>query len=110
MTLVRHDLIDAPLDGTPAVERSRITRIDLGPGAPTGLHQHPCDVVGYILEGTVRFQLEGRPERLLRAGDAFHEPKNTRVAHFDNISDTETVTFLACYLLGPGVNEVIEML
>jgi quercetin dioxygenase-like cupin family protein len=108
--LVRQDLLEVPLDGTPAVERSRLTRIDLPPGAPTGAHRHPCDVIGYVLTGTIRFQLEGHPERLLHPGDAFHEPKGARMAHFDNVSDTESAAFLACYLLSPGVDEIIEML
>jgi quercetin dioxygenase-like cupin family protein len=108
--LVRHHLLEVPLEGTPAIERSRVTRIDLAPGAPTGPHRHPCDVVGYVLEGTIRYRIDGEPERTLHPGDAFHEPKGVRMAAFDNASGTEPAAFLVCYLLSPGVEKIIEML
>lgn len=107
---VREELLDVALAGPLAVERSRMTRIELGPGQPAGLHRHPCDVVGYVLAGTIRFQVAGRPEVLLHAGEAFHEPRDARIPHFDNASDTEPAIFLACYLLGPDQDQVIEML
>jgi quercetin dioxygenase-like cupin family protein len=42
------------------------------PGAPP--HRHPGPVFGYMLEGEMIFELEGEPERVIRAGEAFWEP------------------------------------
>ena len=67
-------------------------------------------MVGYIAAGTIRFQVEGEEERILRAGDAFHEPAGAPVAHFDNASAHAAATFIAFYLLPPGEDSVIEML
>jgi hypothetical protein len=46
----------------------------------------------------------------LQAGDAFLEPANVRIPHFDNLSETEAAVFIACYLLPPGEDRLIEML
>lgn len=48
----------------------------LGAGSP---HRHPGFVMGYILEGTLEFKIEGQPQRTLRKGDSFFEP--TMILH-----------------------------
>lgn len=42
--------------------------------APSPRHAHPGFVLGYVLAGDFRFQLEGQPEETLPAGHAFYEP------------------------------------
>ena len=50
-------------------------RLDLPPGDPgTPPHRHSGPVFGYVLEGEIVFELEGEPERVIRAGEAFWEP------------------------------------
>jgi quercetin dioxygenase-like cupin family protein len=106
----RHDLLTAALGGSRQVDRVEIKRIDLAPGQVTGPHRHPCPVVGHILSGSIRFQIEGRPARTLRAGDAFLEPANLRIRNFDNASAKESASFVAYYLLAAEENDIIEML
>lgn len=108
--IVREELLDAQLTPTAAVDRVKLARVVLAPGQATGLHRHPCNVVGSILDGEVRFQVEGEPERTLHPGDAFHEPAGRRIAHFDNASGDHEVVFLACYALAPGEDRLIEVL
>src|SRR4051812_32840093 len=49
--------------------------IQFPPGDPgTPPHRHPGPAFGYVLEGEMRFELEGEPERILRAGETFWEP------------------------------------
>lgn len=108
--ITRESLLSAALaDGT-TVERVEMARIELAPGQPAGRHFHPCDVVGYIVSGAIRFQIAGEPETMLEAGDAFHEPAGGEIAQFDNASDEQPATFIACYLLPPGEKRLIEML
>jgi quercetin dioxygenase-like cupin family protein len=106
----RHDLLTASLGSGRAVDRVEIKRIDLAPGQSTGAHRHPCPVVGHILSGSIQFQIEGRPAKTLRAGDAFFEPANLRIRRFDNVSPREPATFVAYYLLSEQDREIIEML
>ncbi|MER8157234.1 cupin domain-containing protein [Streptomyces sp. NPDC094472] len=42
------------------------------PGAPP--HRHSGPAFGYMLEGEMLFELEGEPERVIRAGESFREP------------------------------------
>ena len=106
----RQDLLDAILDSPAAVARCRVSRVELGPGQAAGLHFHPGHVIGYVLRGTIRFQIGEQAERLLTAGDAFHEPARAHVPHFDNASRDDPAVFLACYLLPEGEDRLIEML
>jgi quercetin dioxygenase-like cupin family protein len=110
MEIVRVPLLDAALERRPEIGHVQAARIELAPEQETGRHRHPCDVVGYLAAGTIRFQVEGEAERILRAGDAFHEPSGAPIAHFDNASAHEPATFIAFYLLPPGEDTLIEML
>ncbi|WP_163509502.1 cupin domain-containing protein [Fodinicola acaciae] len=81
------------------VERVETYRVELPPGAGTGLHVHPGGVSGYIVSGRAAYQLEGQDVEELSAGSGFFEPAGARVARFDNLSATEPVVFVAHYLL-----------
>jgi quercetin dioxygenase-like cupin family protein len=49
--------------------------VELPPGDPgTPSHRHSGPVFGYMIEGEMIFELEGEPERVIRAGEAFWEP------------------------------------
>lgn len=72
-------------------------------------HQHPCPVVGVVLEGSIRFQVAGRPEQILRAGDTFLEPADTPIAHFDNPGPGRA-RFVAFYLAGADTGELTRLI
>jgi quercetin dioxygenase-like cupin family protein len=107
-TIERKHLLTALL-GNRNVTSVDIRQIDFQPGQQTGRHLHPCTVVGYIVSGTASLQIEGQPTQTLPAGSAFHEPANSVIAAFDNASDSESMTFIACYLLD-GDQELIQLL
>jgi len=86
-----------------------VREINFSPKQKTGRHQHPIPVMGYIVSGTVLFEADGQSARVLHTGDAFYEPANITIEHFDNQSDTEPLKFVAYYLLN-GETELIKML
>jgi quercetin dioxygenase-like cupin family protein len=86
-----------------------VREIRLQAGQQSGRHLHPCAVLGYIVEGTATYQIEGEAEQILPAGSAFHEPAGAVIANFGNASDVEPMTFVAFYLLN-GEQALIEML
>lgn len=65
--------------------------LELPPGDSGTLpHRHSGPVFGYMLEGEMLFELEGEPERVIRAGEAFWEPGGD-VIHYqaaNNLADT----------------------
>jgi quercetin dioxygenase-like cupin family protein len=108
--IVRKALLTAALEPAKKTHRVKIKQIDFRPCQKTGLHLHPCPVVGYVVKGSVFFQVEGQPSKTLHAGDAFFEPANARIIHFDNASAIESMTFIAFYLLAGDEHALIRML
>lgn len=109
-TIYRKPLLTAVLQQAKKVGKVEIKEIVFQPSQKTGLHFHPCPVVGYIAEGAVTFQIEGGEERTLRAGEAFFEPPSVKILKFDNASDTKGMKFIAFYLLDADEDELIRML
>src|ERR1700677_3173929 len=44
-------------------------------GAGIGFHTHPGDEAGYVLKGNLILKTRGQPDRLLKAGDSFFNPR-----------------------------------
>jgi len=78
--------------------------VELPPGDPgTPPHRHSGPVFGYMLEGEMTFELEGEPERVIRAGEAFWEPGGD-VIHYqaaNHLSDARS-RFLVVMIGVPG--------
>jgi quercetin dioxygenase-like cupin family protein len=110
MPPIRRPLLSVTLDGRPRVEGVQITEIELPANEPTGLHVHPVPVVGYVLAGQIRFEIEGQTPRTLTTGSAFYEPAGAHIRQFDNASPIESARFVAVYLRGAGEQELIRML
>ena len=43
------------------------------PGAASAPHTHACPVIGYVLHGAIRFQVDSQPEVVFHAGESFYE-------------------------------------
>ncbi len=84
------------------IERIEAHRVTLRPGQKAGRHLHPGGVVGYVLDGTIAFEIAGQPMVQLGPGSAFYEPPGATIARFDNLSDTAAATFVAFYPLAGG--------
>jgi quercetin dioxygenase-like cupin family protein len=104
----RKQLLTAVL-GNRNVSAVDVREIRLAPGQQAGRHLHPCAVLGYIVEGTAIYQIEGETAQVLPAGSAFYEPADTVIANFGNASETASMQFVAFYLLD-GEQELIRML
>ena len=50
-----------------------VLELTFAPGTTSPKHSHPGFILGYILEGEYRFQLEGQPHSILSTGDVFCE-------------------------------------
>ena len=106
----RKVLLETPLAQAKPVTLLRSDLITLPPGSIPGAHRHPVPVVGYVVEGEILLKEQGQPGRIVKAGEAFHEPANVIIEHFDNHSADRPAVFVAQYLLGPDDSETVEML
>lgn len=91
--LLRHDL------GTPGREVLQV-RVDFGPGAAFGKHTHPGEEIAYVLEGTLEYQVEGKPPVTLTAGDALFIPAGT--VHAAKNVGSDNAAELATYIVEKG--------
>jgi quercetin dioxygenase-like cupin family protein len=105
----RKPLMTAALRNAKSIHRVEIKEIELAPGQKTGAHLHRCPVVGYVVAGSILFRIDGRPPMKLEAGDAFYEPVDAKVLHFDNTGEVRA-KFVAFYLMGRDDHELITML
>jgi quercetin dioxygenase-like cupin family protein len=77
--------------------------VEFPPGDPgTPPHRHTGPAFGYVLEGEMLFELEGEPERVLRAGEAFWEPGGDVIHYQDgNYRSDVPVRFLVTMICAP---------
>ena len=97
--LLEQDLPDVDLGGwsVTAVE------VRYAPGQTSSAHRHPGFVLGYVLEGRIRFQIDGGPLQVLGVGEMFYEPPGSVHRVSANASDTEPARMLAMVFAEKGV-------
>jgi len=75
-----------------------LLEVRYGPGEASSPHSHPCAVMGYVVEGSLRTQVQGEPEMIYKAGETFYEAPNGVHLVSANASSTEPAKFVA-YLI-----------
>jgi quercetin dioxygenase-like cupin family protein len=75
-----------------------LVEVRYGPGEASSPHSHPCAVIGYVAEGSLRTQVQGQPEMIYKAGQSFYEAPNGVHLVSANASATEPAKLLA-YLI-----------
>jgi quercetin dioxygenase-like cupin family protein len=75
-----------------------IVEVTYPPGGVNTAHRHPCPVIGYVLEGAVRMQIMGQPERIYKQGDTFSETPSDVHLVSANASQETPARFLAYFV------------
>ena len=91
--LQRHDLSAA---GREALQ----VRVDIAPGVLAPPHKHPGEEIIYVLEGTLVYEVEGKPPVTLKAGDVLFIPYGT--VHSAKNVGTVNAAELATYVVEKG--------
>ena len=84
------------LDG--AHVKTTLVEVNYGPGEASPPHTHPCAVVGYVVEGSLRMRVEGQPEKLYSVGESFYEAPNGAHAVSANASATQPAKLIAYFV------------
>lgn len=91
--LQRHDL-SAP--GREVIQ----VRVDFDPGYTSPRHTHPGEEIIYVIEGTLEYEIEGQPTRMVKAGDVLFVPAGA--VHLGrNVGNTNGAE-LATYIVEKG--------
>jgi len=91
--LQRHDL---SVPGHEAIQ----VRVDFEPGAAFPKHSHPGEEIIYVLQGSLEYQLQGKPPVMLKAGDVLFVPAGT--IHAAKNVGSGTASELATYIVEKG--------
>jgi quercetin dioxygenase-like cupin family protein len=86
----------------PALDGARLevtlVEVRYAPGGGSAPHRHTCPVLGYVIEGALRTQVDGEPVQVYRAGQSFYEAPNGVHEVSANASDREPVRFTAAFV------------
>jgi quercetin dioxygenase-like cupin family protein len=91
--LQRHDI--------PGTGREGVTMaIEIPPGVSSARHSHPGEDFGYLIEGTIVLQVDGKPPLTVRAGEVFF----TERGHIHSARNIGTTTARAVdtYIIDKG--------
>ena len=91
--LQRHDL------GVPGREVVQV-RVDFDPGVASPKHTHPGEEIIYVLEGSLEYEVEGKPPVTLKAGEVLFIPAGT--IHSAKNVDSGNGAELATYIVEKG--------
>jgi quercetin dioxygenase-like cupin family protein len=91
--LQRHDL---SVPGREVIQN----RIDISSQAPLVKHTHPGEEIIYVLEGSLEYQIEGKPPITVKAGDVLFVPAGT--IHAVKNVGSGTAAELATYVVEKG--------
>jgi quercetin dioxygenase-like cupin family protein len=91
--LQRHDL-SAP--GREVIQ----ARVEIDPGVTSPRHTHPGEEIIYVLEGSLEYQVEGKPPVTLKAGDVLFIPAGT--VHAAKNVGSGNAAELATYVVEKG--------
>jgi quercetin dioxygenase-like cupin family protein len=94
-------LLSKDLAGLPGKEAVMLT-VEYPPGGSSLAHRHDANVFVYVLEGTLRMQVDGAPSVTLKAGETFYENPTDVHRVSANASDTEPVKFLVVMIKDKG--------
>lgn len=96
--LTRHTL-SGPFDGFDAI------LLELRPAPGVGRdHRHTGPVLGYVLEGKVRFGVDHGPEQIIGAGGTFFEPTGAVHSTFGSADPNTPARVLVFMVVPKGTN------
>ena len=75
-------------------------RVDIEPGVESGRHMHPGEEFGYVLEGGLQLEIDGRAPQPLKTGEVFFVPAG--VVHNGRNAGSVKTTFIGTYVVESG--------
>ncbi|PTL78839.1 cupin domain-containing protein [Vitiosangium sp. GDMCC 1.1324] len=98
--LQRHDL---SVPGREVVQ----VRVDIAPAVVAPKHSHPGEEIVYVIEGSLEYQLEGKPPVMLKAGEVLFIPAGT-IHAVKNVGSGNAAE-LATYIVEKGKPLVVPV-
>ncbi|SHF10058.1 Cupin domain protein [Fodinibius roseus] len=68
----------------------------------TVAHRHDAELFGYVLDGSVKIKLKGKPEAIFQQGEMFNEPRNILHTLLQNMEEKRMSRILLFYIIKEG--------
>lgn len=85
-----------------AGKEALVLRVSYPPGGKDEIHRHDAHAFVYVLEGAIRMQLKGQPEKLVKAGEVFYEGPDDVHMVGRNASSSEPAKFVVVLIKKQG--------
>jgi len=79
-----------------------LVELNFGPGVSAPAHRHPGFIVGYVVDGQMRFAVNNEPDQIMPAGSTFFEPAGALHSAFGSASGDAPVRILAFLVVPTG--------
>jgi quercetin dioxygenase-like cupin family protein len=93
--LARHALSGSQ-EGMDAI----LVEVTTRPGTPSTAHRHPGFVLGYVLDGEMKFGIDGKTPEVVKTGSTFFEPLGALHTTGTSANPDAPVRFLA-FIVAP---------
>ena len=90
--------LTGPLEGFDAV----IVELNFAPGVSVPEHRHPGFILGYVVDGQMRFAINHEPDQIVPAVGTFFEPSGALHTTFGSASPDAPVRILAFLVVPTG--------
>jgi quercetin dioxygenase-like cupin family protein len=90
--------LTGPLEGFDAV----VVELNFAPGASAPEHRHPGPILGYVVDGEMRFAINREPDQIVPAGGTFFEPPGVLHSTFGSASSDAPVRLVAFLVVPTG--------
>jgi quercetin dioxygenase-like cupin family protein len=90
--------LTGPLEGFDAV----LVEVNFRPGASAREHRHPGFILGYVIDGQMRFGVNNEPDQIVPAGGTFFEPSGALHTAFGSASPDAPVRSVAFLVVPNG--------
>lgn len=90
------------LAGPFAGMEASLVEVSYPPGGRSAEHRHPGFIVGYVLEGQIRFAINHETPRVLGTGEMFYEPTGALHSTSENAQPGMPAKILAFMVAAPG--------
>jgi quercetin dioxygenase-like cupin family protein len=95
------------LAGPFAGMEASLVEVSYPPGGRSAEHRHPGFIVGYVMDGQIRFAINHETPRLLRTGAMFYEPTGALHSTSENAQPGMPAKILA-FMVAPTGQPVVE--
>lgn len=85
--------------------------VSFAPGELSAAHRHAKSafILAYVLEGTIRNQIEGEPAKVYHVGDSWYEDPGAHHIMATNMSKTKPAKILAIFVVDSDDKELTKL-